>query len=144
MSFSQNLGLFLYRLILGTMLIKGHGIIKLNRILSGNLEFADPIGLGATPSLILAALAEILGSILVMAGFHCRIAAFSVTFTLTVAALLVHLQDPFFPTFITGATEAYPYLLTPSKEYALLYAIAFGLLIFTGAGKFSVDGTKHK
>ena len=139
-----HFGLFIYRLILGTMMIKGHGLIKLTRLLEGNMEFPDPIGIGASTSLVLTICAEVLGSILVMAGFHCRFAAFSVTATLCVAGLLVHAQDPFFPEFVSKLSEAYPYLLTPSKEYALLYALSFGILIFVGPGKFSIDKASSK
>jgi len=57
-----------------------------------------------------------------------RFAAAPVVFTMIVAAFVVHGSDPW--TMGAGA----------SKEPALLFAFVFLALIFTGAGKFSVDG----
>ena len=51
-----------------------------------------------------------------------RLAGLSVAVTMLVAALVVHSGDPF-----------------PRKELALVYAIPFITLIFTGAGDIGID-----
>jgi putative oxidoreductase len=98
-------------------------------VIAGEFDkFGDPIGLGNTLSLLGAMSAGFLCSLLVMAGFATRFAAAPVVFTMAVAAFVVHANDPW--TMGQGL----------SKEPALLYLTPFLALIFTGAGKFSVDG----
>jgi len=117
-----DVGLLLLRLVAGCSLAFGHGLGKLGRMTSGNFEFADPLGIGAVPSLILATLAELVCSIAVAAGLWTRWAAIPPAVTMAVAALVVHAADPW-----------------GRKELAVLYLAAFGALVFTGGGRFALD-----
>jgi putative oxidoreductase len=55
-------------------------------------------------------------------GVATRFAAVPLAVTMLVAAFAIHADDPW-----------------AKKELALLYAVPFVTLVFTGAGKFSVD-----
>ena len=110
------------RVSVGLMLAFGHGWGKVTRIFSGNFEFADPLGIGAAPSLVLAALAEFGCSLLVVLGVKTRYSAIPVVFMMLVAIFVHHIDDPW-----------------GKKEFALLYAIPFAVLILTGSGRFSLD-----
>lgn len=125
---TNSIGLLVLRLGVGGYLLT-HGWGKLQMLLAGKFdEFADPIGLGSGLSLVLMVFAEVLCPVLVMIGLATRFAAAPVVFAMGVAALVVHADDPW--TLGAGA----------SKEPALLYLSAYLTLIFTGAGKLSVDG----
>jgi putative oxidoreductase len=99
-----------------------HGFPKFQNLLSGNLEFGDPLGLGATPSLFLAIIGEFICPILVIVGFKTKWAAVPTAITMAVAAFVVHGADPF-----------------SVKEKALLYLVLFVAIIFLGPGKYSID-----
>ncbi|MDZ7694364.1 MAG: DoxX family protein [Balneolaceae bacterium] len=83
-----------------------------------------PIGLGPELSLILAAFAEGICSILIIIGFYSRAAALVLTINMAVAFLFVHLfNDPF-----------------SGMEKALLFLVIFLTIFLLGPGKYSIDG----
>lgn len=53
----SNLASLIIRLSFSTMLLT-HGWGKFNRLISGNLSFGDPIGIGEAPSLVLAVIGD--------------------------------------------------------------------------------------
>jgi len=123
-----SFGLLILRLGIGALMAT-HGWGKVEMVLDGDLsQWQDPLGIGAWPSLVGAAFAEFVCSILVMAGLVTRFAAVVVVFSMGVAVLVVHRNDP----LMMGSTPG-------SKEPALLYVIPFLALVFTGAGRYSLD-----
>lgn len=135
---ANSLGLLLLRLGMGGYMAT-HGWGKLQMVLAGNFQFADPIGLGPTASLILVMLAEFVCALLVMIGLATRLAALPIVFAMGVAAFVAHAKDPWtmakaFELFRAGETQ-----FPASKEPALLFLVAFLALVLTGAGKYSVD-----
>jgi putative oxidoreductase len=125
---TSSIGLLILRLGVGGYMLT-HGWGKLQTLIAGDFEsFGDPIGLGKAPSLVLATSAEFFCAILVMVGLATRFAAVPLVITMAVAAFVVHANDP----WIMGQGL--------SKEPAMLYLIPFLALIFTGAGRFSIDG----
>lgn len=134
-----SIGLLILRLGLGGYLLT-HGLGKLRMLLAGNFEqMGDPIGLGPVLSLILVTVAEFLCALLVMLGLATRLAALLVVVSMSVAAFVAHGSDPWtmekgYMLFMSGAAKSWA-----SKEPALLYLISFLALIFTGAGRFSLD-----
>jgi putative oxidoreductase len=124
---SRDVGLLFLRVTVGPMMAIGHGWGKMVQVFSGDFSFADPLGIGAAPSLVLAALAELVCALLVALGIKTRYMAIPVTITMLVAAFMQHFDDPW-----------------GKKEFALLYAVPFAMLIITGGGKYSLDQFRKK
>jgi putative oxidoreductase len=137
---SVSIGLLILRLGIGGYLIT-HGWGKLQMLIAGGAEkFGDPIGLGSTLSLALVTTSEFLCALLVIIGLATRLAAVPVVISMSVAAFVIHAGDPWTmgaaaSAFFGGASKTWF-----SKEPALLYLIPFLSLVFTGGGKFSLDG----
>jgi putative oxidoreductase len=123
---SVNFGLLILRLSAGGFMLT-HGYPKLQRLLTGELKFSDPLGLGPEVSLVLVVLAEIFCSILIMLGLGTRLATLPLIVAMSVAAFIAHGSDPF-----------------ARKELALMYLVSFVVLLLNGGGKYSVDHLLQK
>jgi putative oxidoreductase len=119
--FSIDLGLLLLRLFAGGALLT-HGYPKFQKILNGNFQFGDPLGIGPEVSLILTVFAELFCSVLLILGLTTRLALIPLIITMAVAFFIVHGADDF-----------------STKELGFLYLGIFVSLFFTGPGKFSAD-----
>ena len=117
---SIDFGLLLMRLGFSVGMMT-HGYGKFLKIIQGNFEFGDPIGIGPTFSLILSAIGEFIAPILIILGWKTRLASIFPTLTMLVAFAIAHDGDPF-----------------SRKEKAFVYLIAFLTLYFTGPGKYSL------
>lgn len=117
----QDLALLILRFVMGGFMVYAHGTRKLMKLLNGNYEFADPIGVGPEASLWLTAFAEVGCSILVIAGFYTRFALIPLIICMAVIAFVVHGPDPF-----------------GEKESALMYMAGYITLFLTGPGKWKV------
>lgn len=117
----HDIGLALLRIVPSALLLT-HGIPKFQKLITGNFEFADPIGIGATPTLFLAVLGEFLCPVLIILGFKTRWAAILPALIMIIAAFVVHDADPF------GV-----------KEKALLFLGFFVAIYLLGPGKYSLD-----
>ncbi|MEL6918259.1 MAG: DoxX family protein [Bacteroidota bacterium] len=120
-SLKTDIGLALLRIVPSAMML-AHGIPKLQKLLNGDFEFPDPLGIGAAPSLFLTVIGEFVCPLLVIIGFKTKWAAVPIVITMLVAAFVVHSADPF-----------------GKKELAVLYAVAFIGVILLGPGKYSMD-----
>lgn len=116
-----HLGLAILRIAPSAFLLT-HGIPKFQKLISGNIEFGNPLGIGAAPSLFLAVVGEFICPILMIIGFKTKWAAIPSAITMAVAAFVVHSADPF------GV-----------KEKALLFLVFFILVFLLGPGKYSID-----
>lgn len=116
-----DLGLLILRLGSAGMMLS-HGIPKINLLFADKIEFSDPLHLGALISLILTLIGEVIAPIFLIIGFKTKWAAIPAFITMFVAGFIVHGDDPF-----------------SRKEKALLYALIFLVIFFTGAGKYSLD-----
>jgi len=119
----MNFGLLWLRILMGAGMAH-HGFGK---VFGGHIDkFAEGIGKMGFPFPLAfawgASLSELLGGILILVGFKTRYAAFFVFSTMFVAAFIRHAADPLHV-----------------KELALAYWTIAGALIFTGAGKYSLD-----
>lgn len=117
----KDIGLLILRVGLGAAMLP-HGISKLGKILDGNLNFANPLGIGEVPSLFLATFAEFVCAILIIGGFKTRYASIPLVITMAVAAFITHFDDPW-----------------GKKEMAFLYLVGFSAVALLGAGKYSID-----
>jgi putative oxidoreductase len=86
------------------------------------IKFADPMGMGEFPSILLAVFAEAGCSVLIIAGLFTRAVAIPPAITMIVAACIVHASDPF-----------------AKKELPLLYLLIYLVILTLGAGKYSLD-----
>lgn len=117
-----NLVVLILRLTVAVFMLT-HGFPKLTRLLAGGeIKFADPIGLGATLSFILAIFAEFVCSILIGIGLKTRLASIPLIFTMFVIAFIVKGADPM-----------------KDKETVILYMVIYLTLLILGSGKFSLD-----
>lgn len=121
---SSRVSAMILRVFASFFLFFGHGMGKLEMVLSSNFQFLDPLGIGAVPTLIFAAFAEGICTILVFFGFYTRLAAIFVIINMAGAVLFHHFPagDSF------GGMEA-----------ALLYLVTFFVIFLMGPGKLSVD-----
>ena len=118
---TTHFGLLLFRLGFGVGMMT-HGYGKLLKVLQGNFDFADPIGLGPAVSLVLTAFAEFIAPIFIIIGWKTRWAALFPMLTMLVAFAITHDGDPF-----------------SRKEKSFVYLIAFLALYFTGPGRYALD-----
>jgi len=118
---NRDLGLLILRTGTAGMMLS-HGIPKIEKLFESPIQFADPIGVGPTLSLILTLLGEVVAPLLILIGFKTKIAAIPACITMLVAAFIVHGPDDF-----------------ATKEKALLYGMCFLVIAIAGPGKYSLD-----
>lgn len=119
---ATDLGLLFLRLASGGIMAYSHGWGKLQKMLGGDMSFADPIGMGEEASLVLTVFAEFVCGILVALGLFTRAALIPLIITMVVAVFVIHADDPF-----------------SKQEFGLLYLVPYLTLFFTGPGKLSLD-----
>ena len=136
---TTSIGLLILRVGIGGYMLT-HGWGKLQMMLAGDFDkFGDPIGLGSGLSLVLMTTAEFFCALAVALGLATRFVAAPIVFGMAVAAFVVHGADPWtmgegVRLFATGSSKSWA-----AKEAALLYLTPFLAMIFTGAGRFSLD-----
>ena len=118
----NNIALLLIRIVFAGSMLYGHGLSKFYRLIEGNLSFANPIGIGEAPTLVLAVFSEFLAPLFILIGYKTKIFSFFPAATMFVAAFIVHLSDPF-----------------ARKEKAILFLIGFIEIMMMGPGKYSID-----
>lgn len=116
-----NLALAILRIGASAMLLT-HGIPKIERLFADTITFPDPLGIGASTSLTLAIIGEVIAPIFILVGFRTKFAAILSMITMLVAVLIHHSGDPF-----------------ADKEKALLFALIFLVVFLAGPGKYSID-----
>jgi len=120
-SLKSDLGLALLRILPSVMLLT-HGIPKFQKLLAGDFEFGDPIGIGAAPSLFLAVIGEFICPVLLIIGYKTRWAAVPPAIVMIIAGFIVHASDPF-----------------NVKEKAFLFLSFFLVIMLLGPGRYSID-----
>lgn len=119
----MDVGLLIARVGFGGALILSHGLAKIPALLARPVQFFDPLGLGAGPSLGLAIFAEVVCALAVIVGYRSRLACLPLIVNFAVIVLVIHgLQVP-----------------GDRGELALLYLVAFLVLCLTGPGRYSLD-----
>jgi putative oxidoreductase len=109
------------RLALGGLMIP-HGYDKLLHFASRSSSFMDPLHVGHTASMALVIFAEFFCAVFVVLGLFTRLACIPLIISTAVAVFIAHNGD----IFGDGANAA-------------LFMFGFIALLFTGAGKISLD-----
>ena len=126
-NFSSDLVILILRLSIAALMLT-HGLPKLSKLLAGGeIQFADPIGLGSTLSLVLVVFSEVLCSAFIAIGYKTKLATLPLIFTMLVAAFIIHINDGIY-----------------KQEKAILYILVYLSLLITGSGRFSIDYFKKK
>jgi len=119
----SDLSLLLLRITFGGLMLINHGWSKFQKLIGDDpIKFADPIGIGMEASLGLTVFAEVLCALMVVLGLFTRLAVIPLIITMLVAVFVIHISDPF-----------------KKMEMAILYLIPYLVLLWNGAGRFSVD-----
>ena len=121
---SADLALLTLRLWHGAMLLLLHGWGKAMGFSSLAEKFADPFGIGKTPSLVLAIFGEVVCTVLLVLGLYTRVAALGAGATMATAFWFAHGGR------LTGQGNG---------ELAFLFLGVFLALFFAGAGRYSLD-----
>jgi putative oxidoreductase len=120
---NPDIASLIMRLAVGGMMLT-HGYPKLMTLLGGGeIQFPNPIGVGATPSLALTVFAEFVCALMILIGFRTKLATIPLAFTMLVAMFAIHGADPF-----------------GKKELPAFYLLGCAAIFFLGSGKYSLDG----
>ncbi|NTJ43056.1 DoxX family protein [Agrobacterium larrymoorei] len=106
--------------IIAALLFIEHGTQKLFGFPASQMEGSLP------PMLLIAALLELVGGLLILVGFITRPVAFILSGQMAVAYFMAHAPSSFFPALNKG-------------DAAILFCFIFLYLVFAGPGAFSVD-----
>lgn len=122
-AYGKDINALILRLVLGLSIFYGHGLSKWEVLFgSGEIQFPDPLGVGVTLSIGLAAFAEVICALFVAAGLLTRFALIPLIITMGVATFIFHSGDPF-----------------GKLEMPMIYFFGFIALLFIGPGRFSLD-----
>ncbi len=122
-----QIGILILRLSSGAFMLT-HGYGKMQKLMAGgDIQWADPLGIGPAASLALAVFAEVFCAVFIILGLGTRLAAIPLIVTMLVAAFIAHGGDPF-----------------GKKEMALLYLVMYVLVLIVGGGKYSLDNVLFK
>lgn len=116
-----NWASLILRLTLGSLMLT-HGTPKLMKLISGDIQFPNPVGLGDSASLTLTVFAEFLCSIFIILGLGTRLALIPLIMTMVIVIGIIHSNDPF-----------------SEKEHALMFLMPYVTLFLMGSGKYSLD-----
>lgn len=133
-------GLLVLRVMIGLMMLLGHGIPKIQHYAAIKDTFPVPdffpLSLMSPPVSLMACIgAEVIASIFIILGLATRPAAFVLGFNMVVAVFAVQASAPWFVS---------PPDVLVAKELGLLYLIPLLALILSGAGAISLDARMYK
>lgn len=121
-----NFALLLQRVVFGALIMM-HGWPKLMNFAARAQTFADPFGIGKTPSLLLVIFAEFFCGALILMGLLTRLATIPLIITFCVIIFMIHAKDPLM-----------------QKETAIMFLGMWVSILCTGPGKYSLDAAIGK
>ena len=137
---TASLGFLALRVLIGLMMLIGHGIPKIQGYAARKDFFYVPdffpLKLMTPPMSLMTCIgAEVVASTLLVIGFATRPAAFVLGFCMVVAGFGAMGATPWFQTSAT---------LVETKEMSILYLIPMIAIILAGAGGYSLDALIYR
>lgn len=121
-----SFSMLVLRVVSGGLILL-HGWPKLINFTAKMNTFPDPLGVGHKISLGMVVFAEVFCAVLLIMGLLTRLAAVPLVICMSVVIFMIHGKDT-----------------VSEKELPILFLAAFVTLLFTGPGKFSLDGALGK
>ncbi|MEI3797570.1 putative oxidoreductase [Chitinophaga ginsengisegetis] len=121
-----SFSMLVLRLVSGGLILL-HGWPKLINFTAKMNSFPDPLGVGHKISLGMVVFAEVFCAVLLIMGLLTRLASVPLVICMGVIIFMIHGHDP-----------------VSEKEMPILFLAAFVTLLFTGPGRFSLDGALGK
>ncbi|MDR6569477.1 DoxX family protein [Chitinophaga ginsengisegetis] len=121
-----SFSMLVLRLVSGGLILL-HGWPKLINFTAKMNSFPDPLGVGHKISLGMVVFAEVFCAVLLIMGLLTRLASAPLVICMGVIIFMIHGHDP-----------------VSEKEMPILFLAAFVTLLFTGPGRFSLDGALGK
>ena len=121
-----SMAIFILRVVFGSLILL-HGYDKAIHFAAYKEQFISFLGMSPAISLGLVVFAEFVCAIFLVVGLLTRFACIPLIITMAVAVFMAHGGD------ITG-----------KGEHPTLFLAGFITLLFTGAGKYSLDGVLYK
>lgn len=121
-----SFSMLVLRVVFGGMILM-HGWPKLINFTAKMNSFPDPLGVGHKISLGMTVFAEVFCAVLLIMGLLTRLASIPLVICMSVIIFMISASKPI-----------------PEKELPILFLAAFVTLLFTGPGKFSIDGALGK
>ena len=122
---SLDIGILILRLCCALMIVHGWG--KFSDFSDGVADWPDPLHVSPVVSKGLTVFAELFCTILVVLGLFTRLALIPLIICMLVIIFVMHAGEPF-----------------GEKELGVHYLLAYLTLLFTGPGRYSVDGVMGK
>lgn len=121
-----SFSMLVLRVVSGGLILL-HGWPKLINFTAKMNTFPDPLGVGHKISLGMVVFAEVFCAVLLIMGLLTRLASVPLVICMSVIIFMIHGKDP-----------------VSEKEMPILFLAAFVTLLFTGPGRFSLDGALGK
>lgn len=125
--YNPDLAALILRIAFGGLMLLNHGWPKFNKIIDGNLGFADPLGLGPELSLYLIVFAELICGGLILVGMFTRWATIPLIIGMGVAFFVQHGGEPI-----------------ADREAPLVFLLGYLAILLLGPGKYSFDRAFRK
>ncbi len=135
---TASLGILALRVMVGLMMLIGHGLPKIENYESLKKLFYVPnfLPLDWAPACLIACIvAEVLAASLIIVGLATRPAAFVLGFCMVVAAFGKLGLTPWFQSTPT---------LVETKELSVMFLIPMVAIILSGAGAYSLDAVIYR
>ncbi|WP_405204942.1 DoxX family protein [Aquimarina sp. LLG6339-5] len=124
---SKDYTLLFFRVLVSISMINTHGMKKLLNFEETIKHIPDPMGVGGEISAVLAIVANIVAPLFVILGLGTRLATIPILSVTLMGFFIVHGNDPW-----------------AVRDVPLMYSLAYLLIFFMGAGKYSLDNKFFK
>lgn len=119
---SRDIVLLVFRVLVSLAMIHTHGLKKILDFSGTVANIPDPFGMGGQISASIAIIANIISPIFVILGLGTRLAILPILSVTLIGFFIVHAKDPW-----------------AVKDIPLMYSLSYLLIVFLGAGKYSLD-----